>query len=350
MPTNRITPVSQALGDVHTVFITGGAGFIGSHTVDFFLRKGRRVVAIDDLSTGCLDNLDEAFAFPNFSFIEENVSNVDWLGLLDRHDTVVHLAASVGVKKVCESALVTAHNNHVPVEMILNAMREKGGGRFLYASSSEVYGDSPLIGSSESDFLQVHTHLGGRSAYTVSKLYGELIALAYAEAHQIPVTVMRFFNTIGTRQRSEYGMVVPIFVQQALLSEPITVYGDGTQTRSFCDVGDLAGAIFSLSASSHSAGKIYNLGNPEEISIYELAQFVKAETGSNSPIHLLQFPPERADDTDIRRRKPNIARIESEIGWRPRIHWKQSVRNIIRETAYIAPVLQAEKHAQRFHH
>lgn len=330
MPTNRITPVATN-GAANTVFVTGGAGFIGSHVVDFFLQKGRRVVAIDNLSTGRLDNLDTAHRFSNFSFIEADVSNVDWFGLLGRHDTVVHLAASVGVKKVCESALATANNNHIPVEMILNALREKSGGRFLYASTSEVYGDSPLEGSSETDSLQAHTHLGGRSAYTVSKLYGELIALAYAEEYGIPVTVMRFFNTIGTRQRSDYGMVAPIFVQQALAGEPITVYGDGTQTRSFCDVGDLAEAVFNLSESPHSLEKIYNIGNPNEISILELAQFIKSETNSSSPIRLLPFPPERAGKTDIRTRKPNIARIVSDIGWRPKISWKESVRGIIHE-------------------
>lgn len=341
MPTNRITngsPVSG--GNARTVFITGGAGFIGSHLVDFFLRKGHRVVAIDNLSTGCLGNLEEALLSPNFTFIQDDVSKIDWLGLLTRQDTVLHLAATVGVKKVCESPLTTAHNNHVPIEMILNAMREKGGGRFLYASTSEVYGDSLQKGSAENDLLQVHTHLGGRSAYTVSKLYGELIALAYAEAHRIPVTVMRFFNTIGPRQSSEYGMVVPLFVEQALAGEPITVFGDGMQTRSFCDVFDMAEAIYCLSESPRSTSEIYNIGNPEEISILELARFVQSETGNRSPIRMLPFPPERAARTDIRTRKPNILRISKEIGWRPKSHWQQSVRSIIRAYAQQASLLQ----------
>lgn len=331
MPTNRITPLSPSWDDTTTVFVTGGAGFIGSHLVDFFLQKHFKVVAIDDLSTGSLDNLETANASPNFQFIQDDVSRIDWPGMLGPSDIVLHLAASVGVKKVCESPLATAHNNHVPVELILNAMVKKGGGRFLYASTSEVYGDSPELGSSEQDFLQVHTHLGGRSAYTVSKLYGELITQAYGDAYGIPVTVMRFFNTIGTRQRSEYGMVVPIFIQQALAGEPITVFGDGKQTRSFCDVLDLVEAVFGLSTACHTSGKIYNIGNPDPVSILELAQFVKAETGSSSPIHLLPFPAERAGKTDIRARKPDISRIRSELDWQPNTHWQQTVRTIIHE-------------------
>lgn len=349
MPTNRITPSASGRGKRPTVFLTGGAGFIGSHTVELFLRKGYDVVAIDDLSTGCLSNLEIANTFPNFKFIEEDSANIDWLGLLHRNDIVIHLAASVGVKKVCESSLATAHNNHIPVEMILNAMRENEGGRFLYASTSEVYGNSPPEGSAESDFLQAHTHLGGRSAYTVSKIYGELIALAFAEAYGIPVTILRFFNTIGLRQRGEYGMVVPRFVEQALSGTPIVVYGDGSQTRSFCDVGDLADAIFQISASSGSSGKIYNLGNPVETSILELAHFVKAETGSRSPILLQAFPPERAHNTDIQTRKPNIALIESDIGWRPTTSWKQTVRQIIQEAKQSERYSMETSHAQRLH-
>ena len=350
MPTNRITTPLPCPGDTGTIFITGGAGFIGSHTVDLFLDKGFRVTAIDDLSTGRYSNLDKARTFPNFKFIEEDVANIDWLELLNPNDTVIHLAASVGVNKVCESALTTAHNNHIPVEMILNAMHKKGGGRFLYASSSEVYGDSPPTGSSETDLLQAHTHLGGRSAYTVSKIYGEMIALAFAAEYGIPVTIMRFFNTIGIRQQSDYGMVVPVFVQQALSEQPIPVYGDGSQTRCFCDVGDLVQGIFRLCESSDVSGKIFNLGNPTEISIYALAQFIKAETGSLSPIHLLPFPPERAYHTDIRIRRPNITRIMTETGWQPQTSWKQSVRQIIREVINALPVSTVENHAQRFHY
>lgn len=335
MPTNRITHLLPSPGDASRIIVTGGAGFIGSHLVDFFLQKDFRVIAIDDLSTGYLDNLQIANESTNFQFVQADVCKLDWSRLLEPTDIVLHLAASVGVKKVCESPLKTAHNNHLPVEQILNTMLEKGGGRFLYASTSEVYGNSPGQGSSEQDFLQVHTHLGGRSAYTVSKLYGELITKAYGDAYGIPVTILRFFNTIGTRQRSEYGMVVPIFVQQALAGEPITVFGEGKQTRSFCAVNDLVEAVYGLTTAANAAGRIYNIGNPEQISILELAQFIKAETGSSSPIHLLPYPAERAGKTDIQARKPDIARIHSELGWRPSTNWKQTVRTIIHEQMMI---------------
>lgn len=342
MPINRITPALPINGNAQTVFVTGAAGFIGSHVVDLLLKKGYQVVAIDDLSTGSLQNLESAQYFPNFEFFSLDAAQFEWQKQLKKQDIIIHLAAAVGVKKVCESALQTAHNNHRPIEIILESMRQIGGGRFIYASTSEVYGDSPPTGSSEQDLLQVHTHLGGRSAYTVSKLYGELIAQSYAASFGLPVTILRLFNTIGPRQRYEYGMVAPIFVRQALSGIPITLFGDGAQTRSFCNVFDIAEAIVKISETCHTAGKIYNLGNPSEISMLELAEFIKTETKSQSPIAFLPFPPERAGKTDIRNRKPNIARISTELGWAPQIDWRDTIRQIIYE--------QELSYAQCLHH
>lgn len=341
MPTNRFTPVARH-GATGKVFLTGGAGFIGSHLTDLLLSRGHPVVIVDDLSTGRIENLEFALQSPFCQFIRQDVATVDWYNLLGPADTILHLAASVGVKKVCESSLATAKNNHQPLERILDAMRKKGCRRFLYTGTSEVYGDSEASGSGENDWLRVHTHLGGRSAYTVSKLYGELLAFAYAETFGMSVTVARLFNTIGPRQRCEFGMVVPVFVQQALAGDPITVYGDGAQTRSFCDVRDVVEALYHLAFHPTKETGLYNIGNPQEISMLELAEFIRHETGSSSPVQLMPYPPERAGKTDIRARKPDISRIQTAIGWQPRFHWKEAVREIIQQ---FAPI-----NAPCFHH
>ncbi|MDX1912932.1 MAG: GDP-mannose 4,6-dehydratase [Saprospiraceae bacterium] len=341
MPTNRFTPVAHH-GAAGKVFLTGGAGFIGSHLTDLLLSRGHPVVIVDDLSTGRIENIEFALQSPFCQFIRQDAATVDWHDLLGPSDIILHLAASVGVKKVCESSLETAQNNHHSLECILEAMRNKGGRHFIYAGTSEVYGDSDAAGSGENDWLHVHSHLGGRSAYTVSKLYGELLAFAYAESFDMPVTVVRLFNTIGPRQRGEYGMVVPVFVQQALAGDPITVFGDGAQTRSFCDVRDVTEALYRLAFHPTNEAGLYNVGNPQEISMLELAEFIRQETGTSSPVQLMPYPPERSGKTDIRTRKPDISRIQTAIGWQPRFHWKEAVREIIQQ--------YARSHAPCFHH
>lgn len=331
MPINRITTFPGAAGNAGTFWVTGGAGFIGSHLVDLLLQNGLRVTAVDDLSTGSLSHLNTALQYEHFSFLASDAAALDWETLLHSGDTVIHLAATVGVNKVCEDPLNTLYNNQLPVEAILRAMRRKPG-YFFFAGSSEVYGDTLGCGAKESDWLKAHTHHSGRSAYTISKMYGEMLALAHAEKHGIPVTILRFFNTIGPRQTDIFGMVVPTFVRQAMTNEPITVYGDGSQTRSFCDVRDTVSAIdLLLRRRQTGVAEIFNIGNPLEINILELAHFIKKETGSLSPVQLLPFPLERAGKTDIRHRKPDISRISAATGWNPKYQWQDSIRQIIHQ-------------------
>lgn len=322
-------------------FITGGAGFIGSHVADVALQRGHEVVVVDDFSTGCADNLQAARQSHRFSLIEADVATLDWAQMLRPRDVIIHLAAVVGVKKVCQSALATARNNHAPLEPLLEALRRQKS-RLLYASTSEVYGDSPPEGSSEEDLLHVHSHLGGRSAYTLSKLYGEMLTLAYADTYGLSATVLRLFNTIGPRQRGEYGMVVPNFVRQGLGGLPITVYGDGTQTRSFCDVRDTAHAICLLAEMPECAQGILNLGNHQEVTVAVLAEFVRSATGGRSVVEYLPFPPERAGCTDIRTRRPDLRRLHATLGWQPGIDWQEAVRHIIHT--------QTQAHAERPDH
>ncbi len=310
------------------IIVTGGAGFIGSHLVDYLLKIGHEVLAIDDLSTGSLANLKQALRNSNFTLEVVDVCAFDWRRNLRPDDTVVHLASTVGVLKVCEDAIKTSDNNHQMLEVILAAVLPYRN-RLLYASTSEVYGDSQSErGSKETDLLSVHVQYGGRSAYTLSKIYGEMRCLAYQSQYQLPVTVMRFFNTTGPRQSAAFGMVVPKFMQQATTGKPITVFGSGNQVRSFCSVFDAVRAIHLLMQNPAGTG-VFNIGNPEAITIQELAEYCIQLTGSRSVIKYLEMPPERAGHADIQFRKPDISHIKQSVGWKPQLSWQQTVQSLM---------------------
>ncbi|MEM6321714.1 MAG: NAD-dependent epimerase/dehydratase family protein [Bacteroidota bacterium] len=311
--------------------ISGGAGFIGSHLAKTLLENGQEVIVIDNLSTGQKRNLAPFDQHPKFTFLCEDVNNEYLLQeTVHTKDIVVHLAAAVGVDNVASRPIYTANNNHHTTEKILNICLEKQC-QLFFASTSEVYGNHTNIASSEHDSLVLEVHHGGRSAYTLSKLYSELSCLSYFQEYKLPVIIGRFFNTIGTGQISKYGMVVPKFVEQSLRGAPITVYGNGKQIRAFCAVEDTVAAILSLLSCPKASGQVFNIGNPEEISILDLAKFIKASTHSVSSIQLSPMPPSRSQGKDIFFRKPSIEKIYHYTGWRPTIKWQSAIHHIIHE-------------------
>jgi UDP-glucose 4-epimerase len=321
---NSFPPASQK----QRIIITGGAGFIGSHLADYLLSHAYEVVAIDNLSTGQLSNLQAARKSPYFTFHTSDVCAFDWKKHLRPTDTIVHLASTVGVMKVCESALATSENNHQMSSCILKAALPYRN-RVLYASTSEVYGETKsTLGSRETDPLEAHVLFGGRSAYTLSKAYGEMQTLAYQEQYGLPVAIMRFFNTTGPRQSAAYGMVAPRFIQQAMQGKPITIYGSGEQVRSFCSVFDTIRAIEMLIAKPQLTG-IFNIGNSEAITIKQLAEYVLEITHSRSKMLFQPLPPERAGMSDIRFRKPNLSHTKAVLGWSPQYNWQQAIAALI---------------------
>jgi UDP-glucose 4-epimerase len=309
-------------------FVTGGAGFIGSNVVDALLHDGHEVYTIDDLSTGSFDNLAAANRNKHHYFFEQNVLDFDWDSYLKPGDHIMHLAAAVGVDYVAKDSLFTSHNNLNVTQYVLEKCRQHRCS-MLYTSTSEVYGNHDRRYSSEDDHLCMHVTHGGRSAYTLSKLYGEFLCQEYAQKYDLQITVLRLFNTIGSRQSNGFGMVVPRFINHALRNECISVYGAGDQTRSFCHVSDTVRAICKLSQASSSRGEIYNVGNDVSITVLELAQYIKLITNSSSEIKLSPFPEARAGDKDIKNRKPNISKIRKDFEWQPEVSWQKAVFEII---------------------
>ncbi len=319
--------------------VTGGAGFIGSHLVDFLLQNGNEVLAIDNLSTGSANNVIDALEHPNFTFYTNDVRNIDFLRqVVDRNDVIIHLAATVGVEKVCENSIETAENNLRTTELLLNLSLQKQC-KFLFTSTSEVYGNCAHA-AKEYDFCPISVLHGGRSSYIMSKLYSEMLCLNYHEKHQLPVSIIRLFNTVGPRQSSSFGMVVPTFIQNAMRGRNIKVFDDGTQTRSFCHVHDTVEAIIALLNAANFKGEIYNIGNPTSITILELAQYIKTINNSDSAIALTELPETRNEGKDIKDRRPCIDKIVQEIGWTPKYSWQQAVEDTNRyyQSKYLSAV------------
>jgi UDP-glucose 4-epimerase len=309
-------------------FITGGAGFIGSNVADFLLQREHEVYVIDDLSTGTTDNLIAASEYPRYHFFQQNVLDFDWDAHLRTGDYIIHLAATVGVDYVVKDALATSYNNLEVTQHVLDKCRQHSCG-LLFTSTSEVYGNHDREHSSEDDYLCLYAHHGGRSAYTLSKLYGEFLCREYAQEYGLNITILRLFNTIGARQSNKFGMVVPCFIHRALRDEHLTVYGAGDQTRSFCHVSDTVRAIYQLSQTRTSAGEIYNVGNDVSVTMLELAHYVKHVTGSSSAIHFCPYPVAREGHKDIKHRKPNITKILADLQWQPEVHWQEAVAEIV---------------------
>ena len=313
------------------VLVTGGAGFIGSFLSESLLHKGHHVEVIDDLSTGSLDNIKQLKSHPNFRVSIDTIFNENTLSEhVNRCDAIVHLAAAVGVRLIVESPVRTIETNVHGTEAVLR-QAEKKRKLVIIASTSEVYGKRTNVPFKEDSDLLLGPPSRHRWAYATSKALDEFLGLAYLKERQLPVIVVRLFNTIGPRQIGRYGMVVPTFVSQALADEPITVFGSGSQTRSFTDVNDVVRALIGLLDEPKAVGQVINIGNPEEISILALAELVKTVTRSKSKI--VTVPYEKAYEAgfeDMPRRVPDVSKIRSLTGWKPTVMLQSSIERVVR--------------------
>jgi UDP-glucose 4-epimerase len=310
--------------------VTGGAGFIGSHLCELLVHKGHHVVAIDDLSTGRIENIRHLQPLPSFQFVRETIANAQVLDrLTSEAEIVIHLAAAVGVQLIVEDPVRTIVTNILGSEVVLTTANRYGC-KVLIASSSEVYGKGVKVPFSEDDDRLMGSTTHSRWSYATSKAVDEFLGLAYHRQFDLPVVIMRFFNTVGPRQSGRYGMVVPRFVRQALRNEPITVYGDGQQTRCFADVADVIKAVAALSEHPGAVGQVYNIGSTEEITIQELAERVIALTGSSSEIAFVPYDEAYAPGfEDMQRRVPSIEKLNALNGYKPGYTLEETLQRVI---------------------
>ncbi len=309
----------HSLGGLLRFLITGGAGFIGSHLAERLLERGDRVVLLDNLSTGSMDNIRHLKSHAQMEYHLDGIENRQLVAeLVDDADAVVHLAAAVGVKLIVESPVRTIETNVNGTQMILEAAAKKRK-LVVTASTSEVYGKSTNIPFREDSDLVLGPTTKGRWSYAASKALDEFLALSYWKEKKLPVIVVRFFNTVGPRQTGRYGMVLPNFVKSALDNTPISIYGDGKQSRCFCDVRDTVESLVRLIDKPQAIGEVINVGNTEEVSIEGLAKLVKQRTNSTSPIEFVPY--DQAYEPgfeDMMRRVPCVDKLQSLTGFRPR--------------------------------
>jgi UDP-glucose 4-epimerase len=312
------------------VLITGGAGFIGSHLSERLLEAGAHVLVLDDLSTGAIANIEHLIGRDGFGYRIGSVREAPLVAeLVDRCDVTVHLAAAVGVRLIVEKPVHTIETNVHGTEVVLNAVARKGK-KVVIASTSEVYGKSLKPAFSEDDDLVLGPTLHSRWAYACSKALDEWLALAYMREKGVPVVIARFFNTVGPRQTGRYGMVLPTFVRQALAGEPITVYGDGEQSRCFGHVSDAVEAVLRLIQAPAAVGNVFNVGADEEVTMNQLAELVRDMAGSRSPIvHVPYTEAYPAGFEDMARRVPDVRKLERTIGFRPRTPLRQIVADVL---------------------
>jgi UDP-glucose 4-epimerase len=313
--------------------LTGGAGFIGSHLADALLAAGHRVTVLDDLSTGSMDNIEHLKSHERFTYVIDSVMNeLRTAELVDWADTVFHLAAAVGVKLIVQAPVRTIETNVRGTEIVLTHASKKDKLVIVF-STSEVYGKSTAVPFREDADLVMGPTPKHRWAYACSKAIDEFLALAYHRERHLPVIVVRLFNTVGPRQTGRYGMVIPTLVRQALLGEPITVHGDGTQTRSFAYVGDVVDALMKLAAEPRAVGEVFNIGNSEEVTILDLARRIKAMTDSASPIVMVPYADAYAEGfEDMPRRVPDLDKIAGLVGYRPATTLDDILRRVIAST------------------
>ena len=300
--------------------ITGGAGFIGSHLAEALLARGDRVFIVDDLSTGCVENIRHIKANDRFHYSFDSINNKHLLAeLVDESDVIFHFAAAVGVRLIVESPVRTIETNVYGTQLVLDAASKKKK-LVVTASTSEVYGKSEKIPFREDADLVLGPTTKGRWSYAASKALDEFLALSYWKEKDQPVIVVRFFNTVGPRQTGRYGMVLPNFVRQALDDAPITIYGSGQQSRCFCHVRDTVEALLRLTANERAIGEVVNIGTDQEISIEGLAHLVKQRTKSNSKLEYVPY--DRAYEPgfeDMLRRMPSLQKLQSLADFRPSI-------------------------------
>lgn len=300
------------------VLITGGAGFIGSHLAEALLKEKNEVFIIDNLSTGSIENIIHLKGTNGFNYYIDTIMNTYLMAeLVDLSDVIFHLAAAVGVKLIVESPVYTIETNIKGTEVVLELANKKKK-KVIITSTSEVYGKGAKVPFAEDDDLLLGSTNKGRWSYACSKAIDEFLALAYWKEKKLPTVVARLFNTVGPRQSSQYGMVLPRFIKQALQGEPITVYGDGKQSRCFTWVGDVVDALIKLANIDKAVGEIFNIGSDEEISIIDLANLVKELLNSNSPIKFLSYGQAYEEGfEDMIRRVPNISKIKELIRFNP---------------------------------
>jgi UDP-glucose 4-epimerase len=310
--------------------ITGGAGFIGSHLADAYLQRGDEVYAIDDLSTGSIENIQHLKTNARFHYTIDSVHNQPVVAeLVDQCDVIFHLAAAVGVKLIVESPVRTIETNVRGTEVVLSLANKKKK-KVLVASTSEVYGLSEQVPFREDGNLVMGATTKGRWSYACSKAIDEFLALAYWREKKLPTVIVRLFNTVGPRQTGQYGMVIPTFVKQALAGRPITVYGDGQQTRCFGYVGDVVGALVKLMDHPQSVGQVFNIGSNEEVTILELAQRVKELTGSESEIVFVPYDEAYEEGfEDMPRRVPDVTKVNSLVGFHPEMSLDGILQSVI---------------------
>jgi UDP-glucose 4-epimerase len=309
------------------VLITGGAGFIGSHLADHYVNAGHTVTLLDNFSTGSKLNITHLEG--KVTTVDGDIRNVDLIDRLTKDaDLVLHMAAALGVNTILESPLESMSTNIAGSEVVLNAAA-KHKKRIIIASTSEIYGKNPKQPLSETDDRVVGAPQKIRWTYSDARAIEEAMAFALHQEKKLPVTTVRLFNTVGPRQTGRYGMVVPRFVHAALKNEPITIYGDGTQSRVFCHVLDAVSAIATLAATDSTIGDVYNVGGTGEVTIKQLAEQVLSVTGSKSEItYTLYSDAYPAGFEDIQRRVPDISKVKSAIGWAPTKDLKQIISDI----------------------
>lgn len=298
--------------------ITGGAGFIGSHLADLLVARGEQVILLDDLSTGSYDNLTHLLGRPDVEFVLGSILNADLLdGLVARADRVFHLAAAVGVQLIVEKPLESLQTNIRGSELVIEKAH-KYSTPILVTSTSEIYGKNTSDLLREEDDRILGSPLKSRWSYSEAKAIEEILAYTYWREKGLPTVIVRLFNTVGPRQTGRYGMVIPRFVTQAIRGEPITVYGDGTQSRCFCHVTDVVDTLVRLIEEPEAHGRVFNLGGTEEVSMRELAERIVARTGSESSVRLVPYDEAYEEGfEDMQRRVPDTTRVRELVGFAP---------------------------------
>ena len=313
------------------VLVTGGAGFIGSHLTDALVEREHDVSILDDLSTGRMQNIERLLETDRVTFVEGSVQDEPLVAELAHSvDRVFHLAASVGVRRVVERPLECLLNNISGTEIVLRAAHEQGVGKVIVFSSSEVYGKAGDRALCEDDDTVLGASSISRWGYAASKAVDEFLALAYYREKDLPVVIVRCFNTCGPRQVDDYGMVIPRFVQQALRGDRVVVFGDGNQSRCFSYVGDVVRGVMMLADSADAVGQIFNIGTDREVTIIELAQRICAITGSDSVIETVPYDRVYKEPfEDIRRRVPDLDKIRRVVGYQPEVDLDTLLRRTV---------------------